>query len=116
MVITTTTTTTVNENYYESQSRVPFTTAAAENPRINRIPQTRMHNTHGPLNILLLAGAKASRWSRLYCFVDVAECGTMGTTQIRKGNWPGRPVEIILELQNWNNNNVYARAAKKTTR
>lgn len=35
--------------------------------------------------------------------------------QIRKGNWPGRPVEIILELQNWNNNNVYTRVAKKKT-
>jgi len=63
---------------------------------------------------MLLAGAKAYRWSRLYCFVDVAECGTtMDTMQIRKGNWPGRPVEIILELQNWNNNNVYASSKKK---
>lgn len=82
--------------------------------RINRIPQTRMHNTR-PLNILLLASAKASRWSRLYCFVDVAECGTMGTMQIRKGNWPRRPVEIILELQNWNNNNVDAGSEKNNT-
>lgn len=37
----------------------------------------------------------------------------MDTMQIRKGNWPGRPVEIILELQNWNNNNVYASSKKK---
>lgn len=51
----------------------------------------------------------------IYCFVDVAECGTMGTMQIRKGNWPGRPVEIILELQNSNNNTraAYAGSEKR---
>lgn len=60
---------------------------------------------------IISRGAKASRWSRGYCFVDVAErSGTIGTYNAdSKGELARarRPVEIILELQNWNNNTAY---------